>query len=302
MHAPTLAPPPPAAQHLAQTLGTSLESVGVNLWSGLWQQIVWVLLPLIGFALVFHWMEVVVQKRLVQRFGWRAALWTGWIGTPIHEASHVLLCWVFGHEIEAVALFEPDEQEGRLGYVRHSYHRHSWWQETGNWFIGIAPLMGGSSVLLLVTWALYPQIIEAISTVPTVTASAAPGTDDPPSWIVSLLTWIPSLSSAALSTFDPLSLRFWLYLYLVLCITLHMAPSASDYRGGLKGGLLLLVAWLTMHLAHALFGLSAAAWFPLLQPLWTVLLTLMGLATALALSTAVAVYLATLAWDQWPRT
>lgn len=302
MDAATLVPTPDTVPHLTNAWFASLEAMAFNLWTGLWQQIVWVLLPLIGFALVFHWIEVVVQKRLVQRFGWRAALWTGWIGTPIHEASHVLLCWVFGHEIEAVALFEPDEREGRLGYVRHSYHRHSWWQEAGNWFIGIAPLMGGATVLLLVTWALYPQIIAAIGAVPAVTASAAHGTAAPQSWDLSLLTWAQSLSSAALSTFDPLSLRFWLYLYLVLCITLHMAPSASDYRGGLKGGLLLLVAWLTLNLTHALFGLSATAWFPLLEPLWTVLLTLMGLATGLALLTAALVYLATWAWDQWART
>jgi len=277
---------------LADAWVTRLEAFGV----GLWQQIVWILLPLIAFALVFHWIEVVVQRRLVQRFGWRAALWTGWIGTPIHEASHVVLCWVFGHEIEAVALFEPDEKEGRLGYVRHSYHRHSWWQETGNWFIGIAPLLGGSLVLLLVTWGLYPQWLSALSDAPIFTTPPPETT-----WADQAVEFAQRLWSTATASVDLLSLRFWLYLYLVLCVTLHMAPSASDYRGGIKGGLLLLVAWLALSLAHALFGLSLSAWFPLLQPLWSVLLTLMGLATVLALVTATLVYLATWGWDQWAR-
>jgi len=276
---------------LADAWSTRLESLGL----GLVQQIVWILLPLSGFALLFHWIEVVVQKRLVQRFGWRAALWTGWIGTPIHEASHVVMCWVFGHEIEAVALFEPDEQEGRLGYVRHSYHRHSWWQETGNWFIGIAPLLGGSVALLLVTWGLYPQWLAALSDAPIFTT--APDT----TWTEQAAAFAQRLWSTAVDSVNLLSLRFWLYLYLVLCITLHMAPSASDYRGGIKGGLLLLLAWLAVSLAHALFGLSVSAWFPLLQPLWSVLLTLMSLATVLAIATASVVYAATWAWDQCRR-
>ncbi len=292
MHFENLAHDTDPTALLADAWVTRLEAFGL----GLWQQIVWILLPLIAFALVFHWIEVVVQRRLVQRFGWRAALWTGWIGTPIHEASHVVMCWVFGHEIEAVALFEPDEKEGRLGYVRHSYHRHSWWQETGNWFIGIAPLLGGSLVLLLVTWGLYPQWLSALSDAPIFTTPPPETT-----WADQALAFAQRLWSTATDSVDLLSLRFWLYLYLVLCVTLHMAPSASDYRGGVKGGLLLLAAWLALSLAHALFGLSLSAWFPLLQPLWSVLLTLMGLATALALVTATLVYLATWGWDQWAR-
>jgi len=231
---------------------------------------------------------------LIQRFGWQAALWTGWIGTPIHEASHVVMCWLFGHEIESVALFAPDMREGRLGYVRHTYHRGSWWQEAGNLFIGIAPLFGGAVVLLLVTWALYPQLVQAFLTLPADRFADLDG--------AKIGDMAVSATNLLVATFHPLSLKFWLYLYLVLCITLHAAPSSSDYRGALKGGGILFVAWLAINIAHAVFGLSVLDWFPVFESLWALLLVLLALAAVVALSVAGMIYVVTLVWDQFRRT
>ncbi len=258
-------------------------------------QIVWIIAPFVAFALLFHSIEVLVQRRLIQRFGWNAALWTGWIGTPIHEASHVVLCWLFGHEIESVALFAPDIQEGRLGYVRHSYHRGSWWQETGNFFIGIAPLLGGAAVLLLVTWAMYPQLVQGF-------LALSAGPERPLTLEGDTVQWVgPMAWELIVRSFDPWTLKFWLYLYLVLCITLHSAPSASDYRGGLKGAGILLAVWLSLNVLHASFGLSLSDWFPVFEPLWLLLLALLGLAAAVSGLVAGAAYLATLGWDQLRR-
>jgi len=274
-----------------------LRERSIELVSGLQLQFVWVFLPLAGFALLFHGIEVLVQRRLVQRLGWRAALWTGWIGTPIHEASHVVACWLFGHELEAVALFEPDSQDGRLGYVRHSYQRGNWWQETGNFFIGIAPLLGGATALLLVTWAMYPQLFHAffamtaeLETQPTALSWSRIGPPAQEAW--GILTQPANLVSP----------RLWLYLYLVLCITLHAAPSASDYRGGWKGGLILAGMWLLLNVLHVGFGLSSWDWVPVVAPLWKLLLTLLALTAVLASLVAGGIYLATLGWDQVRRT
>ena len=111
-------------------------------------------IPFVGFALFVHALERFGQRQLAQRFGWKSAMWTGWLGTPIHELSHVALCILFRHRIDEVALFEPDEKSGRLGYVRHSYRSKSWFEELGNPFIAIAPLIGGSLVLLVLVYVL----------------------------------------------------------------------------------------------------------------------------------------------------
>lgn len=277
----------PLAEFWTERLQLLVQSVGL--------QLVWIIAPLAAFALLFHGIEVIVQRRLIQRFGWNAALWTGWIGTPIHEASHVVMCWLFGHEIESVALFAPDMQEGRLGYVRHTYHRGSWWQESGNFFIGIAPLIGGATVLLLVTWAMYPQLVEAFLTMSRNQENSA------------TLDWNtvqsvgPTAWNLLITTFSLGSLKFWLYLYLVLCITLHAAPSASDYHGGLKGGAILLGVWLSLNVVHATFGLSVSDWFPIFQPLWLLLLALLGLAAIVSGLVGALVYFVTLGWDQLRR-
>ena len=52
----------------------------------------------------------------VRRFGTRALLcFTGWLGTPVHEAGHLLFCPLFLHRVERVSLFTLDPASGDLG-------------------------------------------------------------------------------------------------------------------------------------------------------------------------------------------
>lgn len=307
------------------------------------RQFVWIAVPIAVFAIIFHMFEAIVQRRLVERFGWKAALWTGWIGTPIHESSHALMCWVFGHQIESMALFEPDSREGRLGYVRHTYQRGDWWQESGNFFIGLAPLAGGTLALLLLTWLMFPGLVEqfleashqfsANPSVSTLTGSseigsietnAMPAADavapsglnrsaaiSPDSPLTELtepaepsLTWWSLLASTLfafgqlLTPANLLTWRFWLFMYLTLCITCHMAPSASDYHGARKGGLLLLVFWLLLNFCYGMLGMSMEVWTQALAPLWQLMFAMLLLAVALGGIVAVLIYGLTAIWDQ----
>jgi hypothetical protein len=50
------------------------------------------------------------------------------------------------------------------------------------------------------------------------------------------------------------TIRLWLFLYLVVCVGSHMAPSRDDYRGALKGGLLFAALLLATAIVAALFG------------------------------------------------
>ena len=82
---------------------------------------------------------------------------TGIIGTPIHELSHAILCIVFGHRITDMKLFQIDDESGTLGYVNHSYNPKNFYQKIGNYFIGVAPLFGGSIFLYLLMKYFAPQ-------------------------------------------------------------------------------------------------------------------------------------------------
>lgn len=216
-------------------------------------------LPFVAFALAIHWFERITQRRLAERFGWNAVLWTGWLGTPIHELSHVLACYLFRHRVDEVVFFEPDRESGRLGYVRHSYRHDNWFQRLGNVFIGIAPLVGGSIVLTLLLWLFYPQAIEA-----GYQASVRPETLEDIFQQVGTMT--AAIGGELFQANHWVTFRFWLFLYLVLCVGSHMAPSGSDYQGATRGAVIAVIS---------LFGVTlllAAAGFPLNQAFSTFLI------------------------------
>jgi len=187
--------------------------------------------PFVLFGVVMHAIERKIQGRLASRFGWRSVLWTGWLGTPIHELSHAVMCVVFQHKIKDIALFEPDLKTGRLGYVEHSFHAGNWFQEAGNFFIGMAPLIGGSVALAAVLWMFFPepaaQMFQA-------------GQSPDGSLISHLVDATGGLLQQLAAPANWVSWKFWLFIYLVLCIGGHMAPSRSDYDGASRGVLLVV--------------------------------------------------------------
>ncbi|MFN9364361.1 MAG: hypothetical protein ACK6CE_06110 [Planctomycetota bacterium] len=218
------------------------------------------LLPAVLFALAIHALDHLIQGRLARQFGWRAVLWTGWLGTPVHEFSHAIACWIFQHRVDEIRLFDPDLEEGRLGYVRHSYRRGNLYQEIGNVFIGTAPLLGGSVVLVLLTWLFFPAAIR--------TAFDAARQLEFTSLSSSISQLLKAASSSLGVILDPENLlkpRLWVFCYFVLCIASHMAPSRTDYAGSLRGAVLLLAL-----LAIASIGISAAGGSPQLIA-WSVL-------------------------------
>lgn len=237
--------------------------------------------PFFAFAFVIHFLERIIQRRLAERFGWKSVLWTGWLGTPIHELSHAAFCLMFNHRIDDMALFEPDKESGRLGYVRHTWRKGNWFAELGNVFIGIAPLLGGSIALALLLWMFYPDV--ASSTVEI-------AREDNSSGISAIVASVIAICGAILNPVNFFTLRFWVFLYLVLCVGSHMAPSGSDYAGARRGVLLLcgilgtvtlLLAFFQADLESTVFGL-----INLLSPLFA----LFALTIALCIVATIAVY------------
>ncbi len=233
--------------------------------------------PWLLFAFLIHQIEHLMQRRLAERFGWKSVMWTGWLGTPIHELSHTVMCRLFGHRIDEVVLFEPDPESGRLGYVRHSYRKNHWFEEIGNVFIGIAPLVGGSLVLGLLLWLFYPDAAgEAIKT--------ANGEADDLDLLSRAGGIIQLMGQEIIKPANMVTLRFWSFLYLVLCVGSHMAPSASDYRGAGRGAILLSIPILVLVVLATLFfpdsSAVAYAMVDVLSPLFALLLLTVLLCSA----------------------
>ncbi len=253
--------------------------------SGIFVQAAWllavVIVPLALFAWLIHLIEWLIQRRLSSRFGWNSVLVTGWLGTPVHELSHALLCVVFRHEIVEMALFKPDKTNRRLGYVVHSWKAGNLFQDIGGFFIGIAPLMGGTAVLFGLLLLFFPN--EGQSSLFVQNA-------DFPFW-TQVLNATSGLFRGLFKPENLLSIRLWLFLYLVICVGSHMAPSGDDYRGAKKGALIvgaLLVA-ICLILAVTGVGNVKGAGSMILVPVVAILVSVVLLC---ALATSI-VYLVT---------
>ena len=167
--------------------------------------------------------------------GPRILLATGIVGTPIHELSHALLCILFGHKVVEMKLYIPNAPDGTLGYVNHSYNPKNIYHQIGNFFIGVAPILGGSGVLLLLMMWLTPDTFGAVMD----TLSAIPTFVD----FSSVLDYLGTLWEMILLIFAPENLgdwHWWVFIVLAFMIASHMELSGADIKGGIKGLLILL--------------------------------------------------------------
>ena len=84
-----------------------------------------------GAALIVaNAIERVTFRTVVSVLGYRCSIYTtGWIGTPIHELSHLVVFWIFRIKVIELKLFSPDFENGTFDYVRYlaaaknSFHR-----------------------------------------------------------------------------------------------------------------------------------------------------------------------------------
>lgn len=223
---------------------------------------------LIFTSVALFLLQRVLQQGMAKRMGWRSVVYyTGWIGTPVHEASHWLAGKLFGIKIVEVKLFEPDPKSGVLGYVRYVVpplefrHLH---RVIGTFLMGIAPLFGGSLVLLLALWLLgdVSILLREADHFAHLTAGSGLGKVF---WGFLGLIHAVWLSVFHHGVFD---LRPWIFVYLALGIGAHLAPSKADIDGGLVGFLILLgillfadaVALLVIHLGQIQADPADVAW------------------------------------------
>ena len=206
----------------------------------------------VGVIVVFGLLITLCRKAFYKIVGENASkiiIATGIIGTPVHELSHALMCVVFGHKITEIKLYQPDS-DGTLGYVNHSYNPRNLYHQIGNFFIGIAPILGGSGVIFLLMYLLVPGIFsEVVDELQFIQ-------------LISFNLFEASTYSASLQIFWDIvedifgftntgSILWWVFIVLSFMIASHMELSTADIKGGFKGFLfiaaLLLIADIIMY-------------------------------------------------------
>jgi len=126
------------------------------------------LLLLFGPILLLAFVMNMISKRTTrlgsQLFGEKIYIYGfASIGTAVHELGHAVFALLFAHKIEKIVLFSPNNDEGTLGYVNHSYNKKNIYQNIGNFFIGIGPIIFGPFIISIIVYLLTGQSIIAIS-------------------------------------------------------------------------------------------------------------------------------------------
>ncbi len=150
---------------------------------------------------------------------------TGFVGTPIHELSHALMCLLFGHTITRMKLVNTDRRSRTLGYVEHTYYKTNLYHQIGNYFIGISPILAGGMAVIFLLWLLVPDVYGRMA------AQVGVGT-------MTLQGVASCLGGMATALFDGGNFadpRFWICLVFSFMVVIHMEISRSDIRSGLRG-------------------------------------------------------------------
>ncbi|MDK9699712.1 MAG: hypothetical protein OEM52_06185 [bacterium] len=268
-----------------QTLSQWLLSVGAIYLTFLSTGV----LPFLLIGFFIGYTTHLAAKRIIELGGFRMMYITGWLGVPVHELSHVLAAWIGGHKVVRFAPFSPNPKTGQLGVVETKYDQKNRYQRiVGNFLIPIAPLVGGTTVLLLLTrW-----IIPGYST--TAYGGFRPPTsatlNDAIRWQSYLENvWLQLLQQISWLWHPELVTRWQTYpiLYAMLCVAVHISPSIDDWKNFRKP-LLWFIALLAIvsFFIGAIPAISEPAmnWWAIgltwLWPMWLFLLLIVSLAVA----------------------
>ena len=197
------------------------------------------------FGFILSKLQEWTQKKYYQTVSWKGILWTAWLGTPFHEFSHYFFAKIFRHKVQSFHIFKPNQATGELGHLNHTYNKYSLYQNIGNFFIGIAPMIFGSLMLVLLLYLFVPNGRDIFS---------------PLQNINNLLDYIfIGFAKTFINLFNLANLKswnFWLFLYLSFCIASHLAPSKADRKNMRSGFFYIITALLLINIFSLLFKLD----------------------------------------------
>lgn len=220
-------------------------------------QLIWLLGLLFVFGLVLYVFARFTRITYVKTVGYKMdVIITGWIGTPVHELGHAIFCVLFGHRIVEMKLYSPNFEDGTLGYVNHSYNPNSTYHKIGNFFIGVGPIIFGAVVLYALLYYLIPNKDIVFSGIEAQSQTLVDGVRGEYAGVwASLLGTTQHTLKHMFSAQNFGDYRFWIFLYLAICVASHMELSPPDIKGATGGLISLVIFFLVINLL--ILGLEA---------------------------------------------
>lgn len=188
--------------------------------------------------------------------GIKGILVTAWIGTPIHELGHLLMCYLFRHKVGKFKLVDLRSADGVLGYVNHEWDRKSIYQSIGNFFISMGPIFSGTAALILGMYIFLPG--SSATFVNYLTLS--PGAEDPYQF-TKIFTLTVELFKSIFSVENLNSAGFWIYFALAIGISSHIALSWEDLKGAGRGLATIFMLILLVNVAALILNIDISEFF-----------------------------------------
>ena len=198
------------------------------------------------FGLILGFLETKSQTYLYGAFGWAGIVVTGIIGTPIHEMAHFLMCLPFGIKVYEVSLFRPfaGRQDGILGYVTYSREPGNLVQTIGTLFVGIAPMILGPLVLIILFRLLVPECYKQVKD--DIGKSLSDDNITIKSVLKSSAITVKSLIVHLFHFTKKTAARNIVMLYFLLAISSHTTLSVADIVNALPGFIVIMTVYIIL--------------------------------------------------------
>ena len=179
------------------------------------------------------------------------------LGTVVHELSHLVFVILGCMKPTEIKLFRPigGYFDGNLGYVNSTYNKRNLYSRAFLFFVGIAPIIGGTIVILVSlkfcipkTFDILMNNIDGLSYAENIFTKELIA-----SQIAILKTFIVSLLT--IENFKTIS--FWVFLFIVLSVGSHMSLSKADIHGAIKGLPIIYVTICIVNLALVFCGVDS---------------------------------------------
>ena len=174
--------------------------------------------------------------------GTAVELATSIVGTPVHESGHAIFCLIFGHKILEFKPYKPNPQDGMLGYVCHVWDKTNWYQKAGNFFIGVAPIILGMSVMAVALRLLLPDTFNTILESSFYSGEGMRFTID-----------FKGIVSEFIDVKNFVNYKWWIFIAITACLSFHTDLSGEDVKLSLNGLWIVLLAWFVVSLVLYIF-------------------------------------------------
>jgi hypothetical protein len=212
------------------------------------------LAPILVLGLIMHVISQQIEKLTVGIIGMHGYLYLfGWLGTAVHELGHLIFALIFGHHVSNVKLFSFNASNPEMGYVKHSFNKKNIYQNLGNFFIGIGPILLGGSALFIIGYFIFDIKFNTLtdSNLKIINSSVTQGVRDV---FFSLYDALMYTLKSILQNEGIVWWKYVLFFYLLFAIGSSISLSKSDIKGSFSGLLLLIGLILLFNLSTLWLG------------------------------------------------